>query len=374
MEKVRIGIIGAGKVAHFHAKAFAGIENCEFAGVWNHNYARAEAFAAQYGVKAYRTLAEMAADGVTAVTVATPHPNHAEGACEAARLGMAVAVEKPLASTLADCDAIIRAAEEAGVTGSMISQRRYYEPVVRMKRAIEEGKIGRPIIGSVNVLSWRDMAYYHSDPWRGTWEGEGGGVLVNQAVHQLDLFCWFMGEIEEVFGYWDTLNHPELEVDDTAVAVVRFKSGALGNIFVSNSTNPGLFGNVRVTGENGATVGVQTDGGAMFIAGMTSIAEPPVNDIWTVPGEADKLEDYKKADAAFFNSIDSATHYHRLQLQDFVDAVQTGRQPAVPLADGRRAVELFTAIYRSGVTGKPVRFPLSPEPGEGMWGSGRRMR
>ena len=240
----------------------------------------------------------------------------------------------------------------------MVCQRRFYKPVLRVKEAIEQGKIGKPILASVNVLSWRGMDYYHSDPWRGTWKGEGGGVLVNQSVHQLDLLLWYMGEIEELYGMWGTLNHPELEVDDTAVAVIRFKSGALGTISVSNSQNPGLFGNVRVHGSNGASIGVQTDGGAMFIAGMTGIAEPPVNDLWTVPGEADKLEEYKKADSEFFLSVDSETYFHTLQLRDFILSIVEDREPAVPLEDGRRAVELFTAIYRSQETGQAVKFPL----------------
>ncbi len=127
----------------------------------------------------------------------------------------------------------------AGPLG-MICQRRFFEPCQRIRRAIDEGKLGRPILGTVTMFGWRDAAYYRSDPWRGSWQGEGGGVLVNQAPHQLDLLLWYIGEIEEVFGYWANLNHPTIEVDDTAVAVIRFKSGALGNIVVSNSQNPAL--------------------------------------------------------------------------------------------------------------------------------------
>jgi predicted dehydrogenase len=222
------------------------------------------------------------------------------------------------------------------------------------------------------MLGWRDMAYYASDPWRGTWDGEGGGVLVNQAPHQLDLLLWYMGAIDELFGYWDTLNHPSLEVDDTAAAVIRFKSGAMGNILVSNSQNPALFGNVRVHGSNGASVGVQTDGGAMFIAGVSTISEPPVNDLWTVPGEAHLLEEYQKQDSDFFNSIDPMTHFHLEQINDFLAAIQEKRSPLITLQDGRRTVELFTAIYRSNRDRRPVRFPLQPEAGADC--DGRKIR
>ncbi len=157
----------------------------------------------------------------------------------------------------------------------MICQRRFFEPCQRIRQAIDDGKLGKPVLGTVTMLGWRDAAYYKSDPWRGTWKGEGGGVLVNQAPHQLDLLMWYMGEVEEMFGYWGNLNHPMIEVEDTAITVIRFKSGALGNIVVSNSQNPALYGKVTVHGSNGASVGVQTDGGAMFIAGMSNITEPP---------------------------------------------------------------------------------------------------
>ena len=368
MKKIKTGVIGCGKIGHFHAQCYQQIPNSEFVAACNWNIGRAQEFAEKYGVKAFDSVEQMVKEtGVEAVSICTPHPNHAKMAVEAAKLGVHVAIEKPLASTLADCDAIMEAVKEAGVVGSMVCQRRFYRPVQRIAKAIADGKIGKPILGSVNVLGWRDMNYYRSDHWRGTWTGEGGGVLVNQSVHQLDLLLSFMGEIDSLYGMWDTLNHPELEVDDTAVAVIRFKNGALGTISVSNSQNPALFGNVRVHGSNGASVGVQTDGGAMFIAGVSGITEPPVNDMWTVPGEEDMLETYKKEDSEFFNSVDSNLFFHQEQLQDFVDAIVEGREPMVTLEDGRRAVELFTAIYRSQRDKQLIKFPLKPEPNDLQW-------
>lgn len=134
-------------------------------------------------------------------------------------------------------------------------QRRFYRPCMRIHKAIEAGKIGKPVLGMVTMLGWRDKAYYDSDAWRGTWKGEGGGVLVNQAPHQLDLLLWYMGDVDEVYGVWKNLNHPYIEVEDTAVAVVKFKSGAVGNIVVSSSQNPALYGKVHVFGENSARRG-----------------------------------------------------------------------------------------------------------------------
>jgi predicted dehydrogenase len=296
--------------------------------------------------------------------VCNAHPFHADAACTAIRAGASVLVEKPLAARLADCDAMIEAARRRGVKLGTVSQRRWYAPVQRVKRAIDEGKIGRPILGSVHMLGWRDMKYYQSDPWRGTWNEEGGGVLVNQAPHQLDLLQWYMGPVEELFGYWANLNHPAIEVEDTSAAVLRFRGGALGNIVVSNSQNPALFGKVWVHGENGATVGVQTDGGAMFIAGMSKITEPPVNDRWTVPGEEHLLAQWQEEDARTFNEIDATEHFHRLQIQDFLHAILDDREPAVTGEEGRKTVEIFTAIYRSQKEGRPIRFPLEPSQDE----------
>lgn len=368
MKKIKTAVIGCGKVGHFHAQAFQRLPQSELVACYGRNMEKTQAFADQYGIRAFTDLEEMVRQtGVEAVAICTPHPNHAQLAVKCCELGMHIAIEKPLASTLEDCDAIIEAAARNNVVGSTICQRRFYRPAMRVKEAIESGKIGKPILGTVNMLGWRDMAYYNSDPWRGTWEGEGGGVLINQAPHQFDLLLWYMGEIDELYGMWDTLNHPELEVEDTAAAVIRFKSGAMGNIVVSNSQNPALFGNVRVHGSNGASVGVQTDGGAMFIAGVSGITEPPVNDLWTVPGEAELLEEYKKGDSEFFLGVDMV-HYHTEQLKDFLEAIEQGREPLITLEDGRRTVELITAIYRSQRDGKPVKFPLKPEYSDDMDG------
>lgn len=361
---IRIGIIGCGKVGPFHAAAYQKIKDCELCAVYDVQQDRAEAFARKFGAKAYTSIDAMVKEnGLDVVSVCTPHPVHRQAAVEALRCGANIAVEKPLASSLEDCDAILEAAAQQNRVGTAICQRRFFPPSMRIRKAIDDGKIGKPILGTVNMYGWRDMAYYASDPWRGTWKGEGGGVLVNQAPHQLDLLLWYMGEIEELYGMWGTLNHPGLEVEDTALAVIRFKNGGLGNIVVSNSQNPALYGKVHVHGSNGASVGVQTDGGAMFIAGVSSITEAPYNDIWTVDGEAELKNQWKAEDEAYFKTIDATTYFHYVQLKDFIEALREGRRPLISLEDARQTVELFTAIYRSQRDGKPVRFPLKPEYG-----------
>ncbi len=364
MEAVKTALVGCGKVGHLHAKALSRLPESAFAAVCDVDLARAQHFAAQYKVKAYQDVEEMIIEaGVESLTVCTPHPLHAMPAIQATRRGVHVLIEKPLASSLDDCDRILQAAKQGGAIVGTMCQRRFYAPCRRIKRAIEEGKLGQPILGSVVMYGWRDQAYYQSDPWRGSWKAEGGGVLVNQAPHQLDLLQWFMGPIDELFGYWGNLNHPYIEVEDTAVALLRFKNGALGNIVVSNSQNPALYGKVYVHGSNGASVGVQTDGGAMFIAGMSTITEPPINDLWTVPGEEALLKQWQKEDSDFFLEINAVQHYHELQVSEFLKAVIKGEAPLVSGEEGRKTVEIFTAIYRSQRDRIPVKFPLVPEIG-----------
>jgi UDP-N-acetyl-2-amino-2-deoxyglucuronate dehydrogenase len=362
MKKIKTGIIGCGKVAHIHATALDNFENSEFTAVFSRSKNKVDIFAQQYNVKPYSNLEKFLSNsGVQAVFICTPHPFHADPTLLAAKYGIHVMVEKPLASTLHDCDAMITATREAGVKLGVICQRRLYEPVLRVKKAIEQGKIAKPILGTVTMLGWCDKKYYESDPWRGTWSNEGGGVLVNQTPHQLDLLQWFLGPIDELYGMWRNMNHPYVEVDDTAVVVIRFKNGAFGNIVVSNSLNPALYGKVHVFGENGVSIGVQTDGGAMFIAGLSSIEELPLNDIWTVPGEENLLEKWKQEDENRFRKIDATKYYFQLQIKDFLNAINGNREPMVTGEEGRKTVEIFTAIYRSNRDRSPVKFPVQPE-------------
>ncbi len=232
-----------------------------------------------------------------------------------------------------------------------------------MKRAIDDGKIGKPALGVFIQYSWRDAAYYTSDPWRGKWDTEGGGVLVNQSPHQLDILLWLMGPAAEVTGYWANLNHPTVEVDDTAVASIRFRNGGLGSIITSLSQKPGIYTKVHIHGDNGASVGVETDRGATFIAGVSEIAEPPFTDLWTVPGDGGRLAAFQAEDRAAFAAVNGTRHYHALQIADFLRAIRENRPPLVTGDDGRAVVELFTAIYQSSRERRAVTFPL-PTPEE----------
>jgi UDP-N-acetyl-2-amino-2-deoxyglucuronate dehydrogenase len=362
MSTLRTAIVGSGKVAHLHAAALATLPESAFVAACGRPSAALDAFGARYGVRVFHEVGEMVKQvGVQALCVCTSHPQHAEPTIAAANAGVHVLVEKPLATSLAECDRMLAAARSARVVLSVVSQRRFYPPCLRIRHALDSGKLGKPVLASAVMLGWRDEAYYRSDPWRGKWKEEGGGVLVNQAPHQLDLFLWYMGEIEQVSGYWANLNHPYIEVEDTAVASVRFKSGGLGTLLLSNSQTPALHARVSVHGSNGASVGVQTDGGAMFVAGMTTIGDAAYNDMWTVRGDEDQVARWKEEDAELFRSIDPTTFFHRLQIQDFLRAVLEGREPSVTGEDGRRTVELFSALYRSNREGRPISFPVAAE-------------
>ncbi len=349
MARMRTALVGCGKVGGIHARALAELAGSELAGVCDSDLARAEGLAARLGTRAFdRVESMLAACAPEVVAIATPHPLHAGAAVAAMDGGAHVIVEKPLAVTVADCDRMLAAARANGVLLSVISQRRWYTPVLRMKAAIDAGKLGRPVLGVFTMYSWRSAEYYLSDPWRGRWDSEGGGVLVNQSPHMLDLLEWLMGDhAESVCGFWGNLNHPSVEVEDTAVAAVRFRSGGLASITTSLAQKPGIHTKVHIHGSNGASVGVETDRGATFIAGVSTIAEPPLCDLWTIPGEEQRLAAFQAEDRAAFAAVDSEVHYHKLQLADFLAAIRDGRAPLVTAEDGKRTVALFQAIYRS---------------------------
>ncbi len=356
---LRTALVGCGKVGAIHARVLHQLPESDLVAVCDTSAERAKALAQQYGGAAFDDLAQMLTQAQPQVVcVATPHPLHASVTIASAKAGAHVLVEKPLAATLNDCDAMMAATQAAGVELGVISQRRYYAPVLRMKQALDAGKIGQPILGLFLMYSWRDENYYKSDPWRGRWDSEGGGVLVNQSPHQLDILQWLMGPIEEISGAWANLTHPYLEVEDTAVATIRFASGGLGCILTSLCQQPGIYTKVHIHGSRGASIGVQTDTGATFVAGVSELAEPPLNDLWNVPGEEDLLKEFQEEDRQQFRQVHGTEHYHKLNIGGFLRAVADGQPPPISGEDGRTVVAMFQAIYQSQRLRQPVRFPL----------------
>jgi len=347
-EKIRIGLLGYGKVANLHAEALLAVKRGVLVSAAGRNDKRRDEFAAKWKISSRKTIDEMVQkDGVDAVIITTPHPLHRDGTLEALASGAHVLVEKPMAVKVSECDEMIAAAKNAGKRLSVMCQRRWYPACVRIKRAIDEGKLGKPVLAQLTILGWRDRAYYESDPWRGKWATEGGGILINQAPHQIDLLQWYMGPFGEIQGYWDNFNHPYIEVDDSAVAAIRFKNGGLGSVLVSNSQKPGIYAKVHIHGSAAWSAGVQTDGGAMFIAGMSTITEPPLNDLWTIENEKDMLDKFRAEDEAFFKTINATVYFFILQLEDFCGALLDNRPPASNGEEGRETVKFIETILRT---------------------------
>ncbi|MGN6814096.1 MAG: Gfo/Idh/MocA family protein [Thermomicrobiales bacterium] len=345
--QVRMGLIGCGKIAKTHAAALASLPESAFSACCDMDVARAEAMAEEHGVpNVFGDVQEMLHSGkVDAVCVCTPHPSHAPVVVAAAEAGVHVICEKPLTIDLGEADRMVTAAEQAGIKFAGIFQRRFWPASQKIRQAIDSGKLGKLTLGECAVHIWRPEAYYKSDPWRGKWATEGGGVLMNQAVHAIDLFQWYMGPVAEVTGRIATLKHGDyIDVEDTAVATVVFQSGALGVIHAASTANPPLGFRVTVLGDNGATASVweQPEGSE----GMT--------DLWTVPGEEAYLSVWTEPERG-----PGFPGFHALQIQDFLQAILEDRAPAVTGAESRKSLAIILAIYESSRTGQAVKFPAA---------------
>jgi UDP-N-acetyl-2-amino-2-deoxyglucuronate dehydrogenase len=348
MSNVRLGIIGCGKIAQTHATALQSISNADLVAACDVDEGRAKAFAEQYGATGVFTdPGELFRSGtVDAVIVCTPHPAHAPVVVAAAEAGVHVICEKPISDKLSEADRMVEAADKAGISFSVIFQRRWWPSAQRIRKAIDEGRIGNLTLGECVSKLWRPADYFASDPWRGKWATEGGGVLMNQAVHAIDQFQWFMGPAVEVFGRYATLKHGAyIDVEDTAVATFVFANGALGSLLASTTINPGFGFRVTVHGDNGGTLSVWEN----------PEGQQGLNDLWTLPGDETLHTGWndEERDHPGFPS------FHGLQLQDFVDSLQQNRPPAVTGAEAVKSLEIIQAIYESSRTGKPVTLPLA---------------
>lgn len=344
MRTFGFGVVGLGSIAKAHLDAIDKLPNARLVGVTSHSPGKAEVAARQHQVKAYPDVASMLLDPeVEVVCVTTPSGTHLEPALAAARAGRHVIVEKPLEVTVERARAIVRAADAAGVKLATIFMSRFSDAHQHLKRSVEEGKLGRMLQGDAYVKWYRSQAYYDSAAWRGTWALDGGGALMNQAIHQLDLLLWLMGPVAEVFAYTATLNHERLEVEDTLVAVLRFESGALGSISAATSLYPGQPKVLELHGTAG-TVRMKDDGVDLWqLADLTD-------------GEqAEVLRRYSgQASGTFADPMAMSFDNHRRQIHDFLQAIGTDAAPLVDGREGLRLVTLVEAIYRAAQTKKPV--------------------
>lgn len=345
--QVRMALIGCGKIAAIHALALDTLPGSDFVACCDRDVGRAEAMAARHNVPHVFTDAEELFDSglVDAALVCTPHPAHEPVVVAAAGAGIHVLCEKPLATTIGAADRMIAATARAGVTFGVIFQRRFWPAAQRIRAAIDSGKIGKITLGECTVRLWRGPEYFAQDPWRGTWATEGGGILMNQAVHSIDHFQWFMGRAVEVTGRIATLRHGAyIDVEDTAVATIVFENGALGVIQASSTFQPAFGFRVAIHGDTGATAGLWE----------RNEGELGVNDIWTIDGETTMRDKWLAED----DGVKGFPQFHLLQIEDFIQAVLDDRAPAVTGADARKSLEIILAIYESSRTGQPVTLPL----------------
>ncbi len=345
------GIIGCGMIAEFHTRAINEIEGAQVVAAWSRNPANGAKIAAMAGgdCAVYDDLDRMLAHpGLDVVCVCTPSGAHMEPAVQAARAGKHVVVEKPLEVALSRCDAIIEACDAAGVRLCTIFPSRFSDANIRLKEAIDIGRFGRLTLGDTYVKWWRTQQYYDSGGWRGTWALDGGGALMNQAIHNVDLLYWLMGDVAAITAMTATLAHERIEVEDTAVASLRFKNGALGTIEATTAAFPGLQKRTEIHGDRGSARVEQDD------ITLWDFQEkiPRDNEVFAAMAGQSGF----KAGASDPRGI---THIgHRDQLVDFLQAIDESREPLVDGREGRKSVEIIRAIYRSAETGAQVLLPL----------------
>lgn len=342
---IGIGIVGCGMIANFHAKAIADAQGAHLVGVTARRPDAAQAFAQEYGCQAYATLEKMLADpAIQAVSVCTPSGNHLDPAVAAANSGKHVIVEKPLEITPQRCDQIIQACEQNNVRLGVTFQSRFHQSSQLMKQAVEGDRFGKITLGDAYVKWYRTQEYYDSGAWRGTWELDGGGALMNQAIHSVDLLLWLMGPVVQVSAMADTLTHERIEVEDIVVATLRFANGALGVIEATTTAFPGALKRIEISGSNGSAVLEEEDIKQWDFADETEtdkqIREEMQGKTQTGGGAADP-----KA----INHVG-----HMKMFEEMVAAINEGRPSMLDGHEGRRSVEVICAIYESAKTGQII--------------------
>jgi predicted dehydrogenase len=343
VSKVRMALVGCGSIGQRHAAALASTDAVDFVACCDVVEDSARKTATEHGVAhVFSDVGDLLrSDMVDAITVCTPHPQHAPVVIAAAEAGVHAIVEKPLSTSLAEADRMVEAADRADILFGTIFQRRWFPASQRIRHAIDEGRLGRLTMGECFTRIKRDRAYFQKDAWRGRWDTEGGGSLMNQAVHMIDLLQWYLGPVDEVYGRWATLKHGDyIDVEDTAVATVASESDALGVIEATTTYDPPLGFQVAVHGTSGATVGLLEREGTQAIT-----------DVWTFEGQEEQREVWAREEGGHA----SFPGFHRLQLADFAAAIQEDRPPAVTGAEGRKSLEVIQAIYESERTRRPVR-------------------
>lgn len=345
-------LVGCGVVGEVHASALAELAargQGHLAGVVDTDPVRAEAFGRRWRVPFADSLDEaLSWPDVHLAHICTPSGLHAVAGIEAARAGRHVLVEKPIEVTLEAADALIGACRNAGVTLGVVSQHRFDPGFRELRAAVHTGQLGRLVLGEARVKWYRTPAYYESAPWRGTRALDGGGALINQSIHYVDLLLSLCGPVDSAVAVVATAAH-DLEVEDLAAAVLRFRSGATGTVLASTAIFPGMPERLEISGTDGTAV--LEDGELIYLATRETIGAVGTHGrVWR-----DAARERRRSPA-----VQHAPPYggrHTDQIADFIDALVRGRAPEVSAEDGRAALSLVLAIYRAAA----ARAEVSPD-------------
>ena len=335
---IGFGIIGTGTIARVHAKAVSEIEGAKLVACYDILPDRAASFADEFGIRSYSSLDDFLSDGeLDIVTITTPSGAHLEPALAAIEKGKNVIIEKPMEVTTERIDLLIRKAEEKGVILSGVFQSRFHEAPLLVKKAVEEGRFGRISLIDAQIKWYRTQEYYDSVSWRGTWKLDGGGALMNQGIHAIDLLCWLGGDVKNVTSRTATLGHTNIEVEDTAGAVVEFRSGAIGIIEGTTCCYPGFLKRIEICGTDGSAV----------------IEEESLK-CWRFKNETEEDEKIREKFINFTSTGGGASdpkaigwHGHRRVFENVVEALRNGTKPSITGEEARKSVALIEAVYRS---------------------------
>lgn len=327
LEKIRFGILGCGMVANIHVRAIKEIGSAELVAVCDADTERARAFAEKHGATPFSDYSEMLA-AVDAVSVCTPSSFHAENAIDALNAGRHVVLEKPMAFTAADADRVIEAGEKNGKKITVISQLRFSDDVLKIKKLIKDGAFGKITLCNLFMKYYRDREYYSGSPWKGKLAFDGGGALMNQGIHGVDLVLYIMGDIRSVSGKTGTLFH-NIETEDTAVATVEYECGALGVIEASTCAYPGFERRVEIHGDRGYVIMHENKIEKLMINGEETLVDN--TPILSPSG----------------NPSDLSVSMHRMQIKNLIDAIGGKAELVVDAREGKRAVEVIEKIYLS---------------------------
>lgn len=334
------GIIGCGMISKWHADSIRTIEGARLVGAADTDPRRAADLASQYGCTPFASADDLlACEEIDIVCICTPSGLHAEYAKKAALAGKHFVVEKPLAITRQQLCEVIDACEANQTRGCVISQLRFSPDVQKVKKALDKGLLGRILFADLTMKYYRSPNYYASSPWRGTHAMDGGGALMNQGIHGIDLIQYLVGPIRAVSGVCKTLVHG-IEVEDTASLTVEFESGAVGTVTGSTAAYPGFPRRIELNGT----------------AGSITLTEDRITH-WSVGGEeqSERFDEQNETAAQTYRDPEKMSfELHRQQLADMIDALRTDRKPLVDIYDGKRAVDVVLSAYEASQTHQTV--------------------